>query len=181
MSIRSFLQENSKFSTPAAILILAVALSVIIYNARLGGPEFPSSKWMFDLNTGKLVEAPIDTFAPSDLGNGQFSYSELGDAGSAVDVMIYSCGRSSNKVREGMTVEDLAEVDVYIGFLSRLPNDRLFAVQESGTQNLPAGGMLISDITGQNWVREGSRKSELIFQAIADRCGSDLPKPAKNP
>lgn len=181
MSIRTFLERNSKFGAAAATLILVVALSMIILNAGFGGPEFPSSKWMFDLNTGKLVEAPIDTVAPSDLGSGQFSYPELGDAGSVVDVMVYSCGQSNNKVRAGMTVEDLAKVGAYIGFLARLPNDKLAAVQESRTQNLPAGGMLISDVTGQNWAKEGSRKSDLIFQAISEQCGDGLPKPVGAP
>ena len=181
MSIRSFFQRNSKFSAPAAVLILVLALSIVFFNARFGGPEFPSSNWMFDLNTGRLVEAPIDTIAPSDLGSGQFSYPELGDAGSTVDVMIYSCGQSNNKVRAGMAVEDLAEVGAYIGFLARLPNDKLAAAQKRGIQNLPAGGMLVSDATGQNWVKEGSRKSELIAQAISDQCGGGLPKLVRAP
>ncbi len=171
MSIRSFLEEHSKIATPVAIVLVIGLLAFIFYS--LGkGPQRSAEKWMFDLNTGRLQAAPRHTTSPSDLGNGNFMYPGLGEAGSAVDAVVYTCG-DADTIRSGMNIEELAEVDAYIGYLSRWPKEALRTLEAGDEVNLAPEQQLISDPSGQRWVSSTSRQGEIILRAISDLCGGD--------
>ncbi|MEM9253503.1 MAG: hypothetical protein AAGB29_14255 [Planctomycetota bacterium] len=145
MSIRDSFENKQGLMGGVAILLAIVATVVIIINfSRANSSSIHHPKWMFDLNTGKLVIAPRETPSPTYSDSGVFEYGVLGEAGAVVNAIVFSCGKPT-AVNEGMTIEDLREVDAQIGYLQRRINN------EFEDNIVGRGGDLIATSDGVEW------------------------------
>ncbi|MEM0914352.1 MAG: hypothetical protein AAGK09_07035 [Planctomycetota bacterium] len=161
MSLLTKIRENP-IALPGATIVLLAVSGLVIYSQVAGGGSRPylDPKWMFDLNTQKLVKADALTNAPHDGGEGMFDYGELGVAGSQVDAIVYTCG-NPNKIKAGMTAQDLESVDAWIGHVHR-PDSQAGA---------GAGGMgVVSTIQGYEWHAPFTSKGAAITDEFYELC-----------
>lgn len=172
VSMRQLLMKNSVVTLAAAILALGASVWILIGNIN-SGPSF-DQKWMFDLNTGTLVLAPITELAPSGFADGRHSYPNMDEAGSLVDAILFGC-EGHGRAAAGMTPEQLAERDIHIGYLSRYPD----SVMSDLALGEPLSGEpveLIAEVPGKKWVKIESLEGDRIRDGLMTLCGGELPR-----
>jgi len=180
-AIRTYIEKNSFWTTPAAFgLVVVAALTLFLRNRT------PSSipLLMYDLNTKKLIIGDSKKVAPYDAGNGTYSY-EDGVAGSAVYAGLFACGDADVQLVPGMTVEDIEAAGGHLLWLRRYPVplqqalDRMASGEQLTAEEQKAlggtQGALVSDATAAEWVGdEGGRGIELLRQPNV-LCGNEKP------
>lgn len=117
MSMRKFLENESKLKLIVSVLALVVGLGLLVSTlTRANDGGLMDDKWMYDLNTGKLVRAEATLLPPAASDSGSFNYPGIGADGALVDAIVYSYGDPS-AVQEGMTIQDLESVDAKLAYL----------------------------------------------------------------
>ncbi|MEM1026532.1 MAG: hypothetical protein AAGJ38_00440 [Planctomycetota bacterium] len=166
-------QFKTKPQWAIAASLIALALSLWLISRSMGSADLNENKWMFDLNTQRIVIAPRTTLSPaSDLGT-TFDYPGISTSGSVVDAVLYSCG-DPGRIKDGTSLKELEERGVYIGYLARYP-ESVIKLLASGEPMDEAPAQLISDASGQRWVPMQSHEAAVILDPISSLCGGDVP------
>lgn len=83
IKVRDWVNNNSAVATVLAVLALVVALAVLVWTSGGGKPRgAPSQQWFYDLGSGELYEAPMDSIPPIETESGPEN---------GVKAIVYSC------------------------------------------------------------------------------------------
>lgn len=155
---------------------LSVAGFLILRNAQGSRSGVLVPKWAYDLNTGKIFIAGPDQLAPFETGSGTFAYPGMQARGAGVDAHIYSCGNPAD-VKAGMTIDDLADIDARLVFVTRFTDAAIDALQASASkgepnENIDFEARIMSDSRGENWLPHTSSRAFELREKLLVKCVS---------
>lgn len=147
MQTREWMNNNSAIMTLGAVVLLVVALVVMINTiSGGGGAGTVNALYFYDLQSGELFEAPVESKAPIDAPSG---------ANNGVRARVFACGECTSSDRTPAYLEKYT--------------DQAKAAIQAGNADATANpnAMLIRAVDGDQWVPSASQAgSEIVSQAI---------------
>ncbi len=175
MSLRELLDEKPQLAAAIAVIVLVVA-GLLVFKNLGGSSRAPTQKWMYDLNSDRLMVRSVATPSPSD-SEGTFDYPRLGTAGSLVNAVVFTCA-DSGRITEGMSNQEVEAAGAKIGYLLRQPDNIVKALRD-GKDVAPAvleRSLLMSGPQGDDWFRAESTKSDAIKRKLLSLCDGEIPR-----
>ncbi|MBB6429133.1 hypothetical protein [Algisphaera agarilytica] len=158
------LNDSPQLVSGVAVILTIIAGWFVYQHFSDDGREGIKAKWMYDLNTNRLILADFEEASPSNINNATVDLVGLGTVGSVLEVGVYTCGDPSD-VRAGMSIEELASVDATVVYFATT-TDRF----GTGSQELD---LITADTESGVWIgAESSAGNKMRSDARLGLCQS---------